>query len=755
VRCSAVLLMFRNLAISDRETKFRKLNRIRTAPKNENQFMMLQVAFSLDKNLFSNDLRKDIDLKHELRIQSICIPLFHPRVPDFLKSNNDPMTRSDEAVSGNHEWNNNFSCKMTFWIDLESRNKYLRSISVDRFDQELSYASHLGIKNILLPPPRWSIGIANYCYCLMKYLNSSANLQFNPQKLLIPLPFISPLAVQASDVKPDLQTDAEGNENYPHEYHSLNEASWNTWFIWNRIRSHLNYSTFVGLAMEINSEFQDFLLYYYEQDLDYLNFYLKRWCIEPVKMVIIPTSSFVMNSHGFPVFSKSLQFFMKFMMKFSPIQFQLQGKSHFRMLTNLKESSAVPPPGLKESVPLNEDTASTQNGQNQLYENGSYLPYFHYLKFLLKTVEEDMFSLSPYHESEKFSFPYYDVLQFPLQPLMDNLESCTYETFEKDPIKYSQYEKAIGKALVNIYHQLQRKEMVEDNTEKEKNDTKATRKVNVMVVGAGRGPLIVATLSASNQYNIPIKIYVVEKNPYAIITLRNRMRQERWDLNHIEIISKDMRQFHCKENCDLIVSELLGSFGDNELSPECLYQTEHNLHRNSISIPTSYTSFLQPISSPFLYTSARDIYQNFSHQQIPSYSNQHNCSPAPSVKGLETPFVVLMKKYFALDKPKGCWTFTHPSWNDTLNLMEDDSEDGKMIPDVKRFSQLEFCSNSAGVLHGFAGYFEANLYDNEDFISIHPESSTPGMFSWFPIYFPLISPVTLQKGDKIVLNIWR
>lgn len=29
---------------------------------------------------------------------------------------------------------------------------------------------------------------------------------------------------------------------------------------------------------------------------------------------------------------------------------------------------------------------------------------------------------------------------FSLQPLMDNLESQTYEVFEKDPIKYSQYQ---------------------------------------------------------------------------------------------------------------------------------------------------------------------------------------------------------------------------------------------------------------------------------------------------------------------------
>lgn len=31
-----------------------------------------------------------------------------------------------------------------------------------------------------------------------------------------------------------------------------------------------------------------------------------------------------------------------------------------------------------------------------------------------------------------------------------------------------------------------------------------------------------------------------------------------------------MRQIHVPAQADILVSELLGSFGDNELSPECL-----------------------------------------------------------------------------------------------------------------------------------------------------------------------------------------
>ena len=48
---------------------------------------------------------------------------------------------------------------------------------------------------------------------------------------------------------------------------------------------------------------------------------------------------------------------------------------------------------------------------------------------------------------EKFGAGYQDYLQAPLQPLADNLESITYEVFEKDPVKYNQYGKAIKLAL--------------------------------------------------------------------------------------------------------------------------------------------------------------------------------------------------------------------------------------------------------------------------------------------------------------------
>ena len=44
----------------------------------------------------------------------------------------------------------------------------------------------------------------------------------------------------------------------------------------------------------------------------------------------------------------------------------------------------------------------------------------------------------------------------------------------------------------------------------------------VMVVGAGRGPLVRAVLSASKRAGRIVKVYAVEKNPNAVLTLQVR-----------------------------------------------------------------------------------------------------------------------------------------------------------------------------------------------------------------------------------------
>ncbi|KAL4580944.1 hypothetical protein LXL04_017150 [Taraxacum kok-saghyz] len=64
------------------------------------------------------------------------------------------------------------------------------------------------------------------------------------------------------------------------------------------------------------------------------------------------------------------------------------------------------------------------------------------------------------------------------EPLMDNLEAQTYETFEKDSVRYIQYQREVSKVLLD--------RISDENA--------STTTVVLMVVGAGRGPLVRASL---------------------------------------------------------------------------------------------------------------------------------------------------------------------------------------------------------------------------------------------------------------------
>jgi len=58
------------------------------------------------------------------------------------------------------------------------------------------------------------------------------------------------------------------------------------------------------------------------------------------------------------------------------------------------------------------------------------------------------------------------------------------------------------------------------------------------------------------------------------------------------------------------------------------------------------------------------------------------------------------------------------------------------VLDNTRYKCLSFSISQNCVLHGFSGYFDTVLYKNI-VLSIVPETHSRGMFSWFPIFFPI------------------
>lgn len=111
-----------------------------------------------------------------------------------------------------------------------------------------------------------------------------------------------------------------------------------------------------------------------------------------------------------------------------------------------------------------------------------------------------------------------------------------------------------------------------------------------------------------------------------------------------------------------------------------------------------------------------------------------------SLAHFETAYVVKFHQAFYPTKDvKPCFSFEHPNWALSSN---------------DRYAEIEFTSEVESLVHGFAGYFDCELYDGLS-VSINPDSYSEGMFSWFPIYFPLRTPVLIKPGQLLKSHWWR
>ncbi|KAH9759949.1 protein arginine N-methyltransferase 1.5 [Citrus sinensis] len=574
-----------------------------------------------------------------------------------------------DLVLSPSQWSSHVVGKISSWIDLDSEDEILRMDSETTLKQEISWASHLSLQACLLPSPKGA-SCANYARIpLVK--NDDDTMDFIP--------------------------------------------SGDSWELWNSFRLLCEHHSQLSVALDVLSS------------LPSANS-LGRWFGEPVRAAIIHTDSFLTNARGYPCLSRHHQKLITGFLNHS-IQVVISGKLN----------NGVP------SVSL--DSALDHTGTNvESSQRHSLRPYLDYIAYLYQRMD-------PLPEQERFELSYRDFLQSPLQghnplfhiisdefctiefsnyylsfqPLMDNLEAQTYETFEKDSVKYIQYQRAIGNALVDRVP-----------------DEEASSLTTVlMVVGAGRGPLVRASLQAAEETGRKLKIYAVEKNPNAVVTLHSLVRLEGWEKT-VTIVSCDMRCWDAPEKADILVSELLGSFGDNELSPECLDGAQRFLKQDGISIPSSYTSFIQPVTASKLHNDVK------SHKDVVHF---------------ETAYVVKVHSVARLAPCEPVFTFTHPNFSTKKSN--------------QRYKKLRFeipSDTGSSMVHGFAGYFDAMLYKDVH-LGIEPSTATPNMFSccasssvcfvesyfdtglqipaWFAIFFPLRTPVCIRPGSPLEVHFWR
>uniref|UniRef100_A0A8C4SKV7 Protein arginine N-methyltransferase 5 n=1 Tax=Erpetoichthys calabaricus TaxID=27687 RepID=A0A8C4SKV7_ERPCA len=589
----------------------------------------------------------------------LCMPIFHPRFQrEFTanpgKSRPGAQTRSDLLLSGRGKFYFNvcFTFQILFklfFIDLFETD--WNTLIVGKLSNWIEVDSDVEIirknsESALIQELNFAAYLGLPAFMITLRQENNANLA----RLLLnhihtghhSSMFWVRVPLMASE---DIRDDVIENDPISSKDNTVDEEK--TWMWWHFFRTLCDYNKRICLAIEIGADLPSDTV-------------IDKWLGEPIKAAVLSTNIFLTNKKGFPVLSKSHQ------------------KIIFRLFK------------------LETQFIFTGTNRHSDKEFRSYLQYLEYLN-------QNRPAPNSY---ELFSKGYEDYLQSPLQPLMDNLESQTYEVFEKDPIKYSQYQQAVYKCLL-------------DRVPEEQKDSVSQV---LMVLGAGRGPLVNASLRAAKQADRKIKVYAVEKNPNAVVTLEN-WRFEEWG-DQVTVVSCDMREWEAPEKADIIVSELLGSFGDNELSPECLDGAQHLLKEDGVSIPCSYTSYLAPISSSKLYNEVRTC-------------REKDRDPEAQ---FEMPFVVRLHNFHELAEPEPCFTFHHPNKDPII--------------DNNRYCVLKFPVQCNTVLHGFAGYFETCLYKDVT-LSIRPQTHSPGMFSWFPILFPIKQPIPLSKGTDVCVRFWR
>jgi len=560
------------------------------------------------------ELRSTLKGASEAKFDFVVIPLFE-KAPEGTDPSSSgyklqPSTASDLALDSK-TWGSAVVGTISTWIDPDSKSTMeQQSVCREALQQELAWASHLGVYGIILPAP-------SQPHCEL-YASSVGRLLLSgiyTTQLMLRIPLVR------HDPVDDTQIDG--------------------WSMWNNFRLFCDSNSRLQVALELTA------------DLPSTDREIERWFAEPVRAVIVPTEIFLTNTQGFPVLSKRHKKLLLTFFRYR-VQVILQG--------------------------LDDDVES---------ETSKYL---HYIARLFQSRP----SLSP---QEQFELPYHDYLQAPLQPLQDNLESQTYETFEKDPVKYVQYEAAIHQCL----------------SDKIRDGKKAP--FTVIVVGAGRGPLVSAARAAAKRLDTTVRIWAVEKNPNAIITLQHRKVIEDWQ--NVEVVGEDMRFWKAPHLADILVSELLGSFGDNELSPECIDGAQQYLAPDGNCIPQRYTSYLTPVTSCKLWNDVKN-YSDIAHY--------------------ETAYVVKFHQaFYPTSEIKPCFVFSHPN----PELRSND-----------RYAEISFESEVDALVHGFAGYFHCELYS--DFVvSIEPNTHSEGMFSWFPIYFPLRVPIFIRRGQRLKSHWWR
>ncbi|CAI7615869.1 hypothetical protein PCG10_000239 [Penicillium crustosum] len=684
-----------------------------------------------------------------------------------------PLSKADSYLTPN-EATSQLVGVTSSWIDLCSPDPLIADLSRQVLMLEVAYAAFCGIGYLLIPGPKLhhgtlhSEGVIYYARAIQDALELGPYIQFNIWQQMVDNPEVE------VDTMGDLAPLARAEYLAPDEGEPLKVDPFGSWDAWDSIRKTCKYHTRLFVALSLPKQLPSL-------------FVQSRWHSEPVRLLTIDGSAFLKNQKGYPVLSKSHQGLIAKMMRLRTAPWIiLCGVGPIPGLENIED------PDTNQGSLSGSDYPSLSQAGKKHYDPTPHLSY-------IRNLQQRQ---PPRTAIERFGVGYQDYLQAPLQPLTVNLESITYEVFEKDPIKYEWYEKAICKAL-------------KDWADQKKATSHPDGKVILAVVGAGRGPLVTRALKASADAGVEIDLWAVEKNQNAFVLLQ-RHNDTIWD-GKVTLVQSDMRSWkgplvpqqpttavtgHVGESLgiesslldsqkgqhgpseisepqgssmrhthvDILVSELLGSFADNELSPECLDGVNDVINPvHGISIPASYSAHFTPVSAPKLHADV--VHQTVSNPAAPETpyvvmlhaidflstvdtpASGESSTPNNGTRA-STPSTSFSTTEFPTPFVQTAWSFSHPNRHiPPQSPMQSTISNAHNV----RQTRLAFPAQNRGVCHGLAGYFETVLYGDVE-LSTNPvtmDAKSASMISWFPIYFPLKTPLSVPENGEIVATMYR
>lgn len=600
-------------------------------------------------------------------------------------------------------------------------------------NEKLYFAAENGFYGVVIrcPSSKWLISLLGDILA-QKLLDSSFKLV-----IYIEVP-VSVKSEQYYSINLDEKNNNYDNNNINN--YNKNELIYDPWIMWNELRSILPPSNLLCLCLELDSDIPT-------------NGENERWAGEPVRLVKLTTKAFhngsikILDTHKdflFPIVTKS------------NVKFTFASSTELDAGEILKIAKYIK----NELYPFYQKFLSESTYWNTTYDQ---------LKNPLQPLRDDL-EIKTYDVFEEDPIKYKLYNDAIYEALIDIVENYTFFTNDEDSSDSGNYSYSSENSESRTYAEVVagstcQKEIItlpaetitlpaaptpltksyekcwitykqhHPNVISKSRETKIKSMASklshlvIFVVGAGKGPLVTASLKAAQQVGLSsVTIHIVEKNPNVQETLKKNVLfdwPKQYPFAKLFLHHVDMRNLNCSVKADLVVSELLGSFGCNELSPECLDGISNILKANTICIPQSYTSHLHPIMSSKLYRKTFEWHDALAH---------------------EYNYVVNMKSYYAPCPTKKVFRFSHVQPKPLPKLDNNAHNKANVV--------LTFDNRIDYVCHGFAGYFTSRLYKSNK-LSIRPQDHTKDLISWFPMYFPLIEPILVKANQGLTMEMKR